>query len=171
MALSANIRAQLLPVVRHECGHLFVARTLGFPTGGIELWPGREAGAEIELQFSLKSIPDLLEYIEKRVQVLYAGAIAESIQGDSVRPEVAKALLDSPKAAAGHDFAKIKELLRVWAAFAYPDVPREQFLERVKALETRCSLLYSRIYGQLTRSPSFFSNGLSKGIVVGSPFT
>jgi hypothetical protein len=48
-------REAVTTIIRHECGHLVVARSLGFPSGGIHLSP-TEASASIDLLLSLKTI-------------------------------------------------------------------------------------------------------------------
>jgi hypothetical protein len=80
--MDLNKRAALTATIRHECGHLIIARSLGFSTGGIKLSP-TEAGASIDLLLSLKSLDEVLEFIERRVQVLYAGSLAESLNQKS----------------------------------------------------------------------------------------
>jgi hypothetical protein len=44
-------RAQWMPTMRHECGHLLVANRLGFSTGGVKSVSGT-LGAVIDLQLS-----------------------------------------------------------------------------------------------------------------------
>jgi hypothetical protein len=73
-----NGQGEITTTILHECGHLLAARSLGFPTGGIHLSP-TEAGASIDLRLSLKTVGEVLEFIERRVQVLYAGSLAESL--------------------------------------------------------------------------------------------
>jgi hypothetical protein len=48
----------------------------------------------------------------RRIQVLFAGAIAQTLQGNKIDPEAIKRLLDGPPPdnTAAHDFAKLKEL-------------------------------------------------------------
>jgi hypothetical protein len=135
MAIS---RAALMPIIRHECGHLVVAHVVGFSTDGIELRPDR-AGAYIDLQLAFTSVDDVCSYIENRVQVLFAGAIAQSIQGNVIRPEVAHTLLDNPREGSGHDFAKIKELIRVFVGLKFPDANREQYANALTATDHRLS--------------------------------
>ena len=130
-------RAGLMPILRHECGHLFIARAVGFPTDGIELLP--RAGAHIELQISLSSLDELCNYIERRVKVLFAGAIGQSIQGGVIRQDVAYNLLNSPHGGAGHDFAKIKELIRLLVGVKFPNANAPQYADELKAADTRLS--------------------------------
>ena len=129
-------RRALMPSVRHECGHLLVARNLNFATGDIQLLE-QTAGAGIELVLSLRNIEEVLSYLEKRIQVLFAGALAESIRGGQIQCDVAFNLMDSPTASAGHDFAKIKELLRLWVGLSCPDLTQKEFGDRLTELKDR----------------------------------
>ena len=131
-----NRRRELMPSVRHECGHLLAARNLGFPTGDIQLRE-KTAAAGIDLVLSLRNIEEVLTYLEKRIQVLFAGALAESIRGGQVQGDDAFKLLDSPIASAGHDFAKVKELLRLWVGLKYPDATDKKFGDRLTELKDR----------------------------------
>jgi hypothetical protein len=133
---NAHRRRVLMPTVRHECGHLLVARNLGFATGDIQLRENT-AGAGIDLVLSLRNIEEILTYLEKRIQVLFAGALAESIRGGQIQPDVAFNLLNSPTASAGHDFAKIKELLRLCVGLRYPNATEKEFGDRLTELKDR----------------------------------
>jgi hypothetical protein len=77
--------AQTTTVARHESGHLIVARSLGFPTGDIVLTT-TEGGSEIDLYPSLPSLDDVKDFIEARIKVLYAGALAESLVKEKCDP-------------------------------------------------------------------------------------
>jgi hypothetical protein len=59
-------------VLRHEAGHMMVARLLGFKTGQLFFKEGAQAGAEIELDPDLPDIQSTVRYIESRIIVLYA---------------------------------------------------------------------------------------------------
>ena len=84
--------------VRHECGHLVIARVLGFPTGGIVFEKGRaEWGAVIDLRISCLTIEDVSDFLMRRVQVIYAGAIAQTLEGTKINPKKCQMLLNGPK--------------------------------------------------------------------------
>jgi hypothetical protein len=108
--IDLNGRGAVTATIRHECGHLVVARSLGLPTGGIH-FSAAKAGASIDLLLSLKTIDEVLEFIERRVQVLYAGSPAESLVRKRIQDDVANKLLMST---AANDFAKVRELVRMW---------------------------------------------------------
>jgi hypothetical protein len=125
-----NGREAAATTIRHECGHLLAARFLGFPTGGIHLSP-TEAGASIDLLLSLKTIDEALEFIEKRVQVLYAGSLAESLVRKKTKDDVANKLLLSTAAS---DFEKVRELIRMWVGLKYPVVTEAIFQAKLTQL-------------------------------------
>jgi hypothetical protein len=131
--IDLNRRGAVTSTIRHECGHLVVARSLGFPTAGIHLSPTK-AGAGIDLQLSFKTIDDVLEFIEKRVQVLYAGSLAESLSRNKIQFEVADKLLMST---AANDFAKVRELVRMWVGLKHPDVTESKFEEKLTKANDR----------------------------------
>jgi hypothetical protein len=62
------------------------------------------------------------------VQVLYAGSLAESLVRNKVQDDVANKLLVST---AANDFAKVRELLRMWVGLKHPGVPEGTFQERL----------------------------------------
>jgi hypothetical protein len=132
-----NAREAVSSTVLHECGHLLAARCLGFPTGGIHL-SATEAGASIDLLLSLKTIDQVLEFLERRVQVLYAGSLAESLVRKKVQDDVANKLLMST---AANDFAKVRELVRMSVGLKYPEVRESTFQEKLTQVNER---LYSK---------------------------
>jgi hypothetical protein len=131
--IDLNGRGAVTSTIRHECGHLVVARSLGFPTGGIHLSPA-EAGASIDLLLSLKTIDEALEFIERRVQVLYAGSLAESLVRKKIQNDVANKLLMST---AANDFAKVRELVRMWVGLKHPEVTESKFQEKLTKVNDR----------------------------------
>jgi len=135
-----NGRAAVTTTVLHECGHLLAARSLGFGTGGIHLSP-TEGGASIDLRLSLKTIDEVLEFIERRVQVLYAGSLAESLVRKKVQDAVANDLLMST---AANDFAKIRELARMWVGLKYPEITESTFQEKL-------TLVNEQLYSKATK--------------------
>ena len=69
----------------------------------------------------------------RRIQVLFAGAVAQTLGGTKIDPRVTKILFDSdpPHNTAAHDFAKLKELMRVWIAIRYPNATYDEFTKRL----------------------------------------
>jgi hypothetical protein len=63
---------------RHEFGHLVVAKLLGFKTGEVSVSP-LKAGCGVILQPSLPTLDEVVPYLEKRIQILFAGVAAQSL--------------------------------------------------------------------------------------------
>jgi hypothetical protein len=91
-----------------------------------------KAGAEIDLHFSCAGTSEVSDFLMRRVQVLYAGAVAQTLRGPTIDPALCRSLLDinaqpPDGGTAAHDFAKLKELLRLWIAIRYPNSTLERF--------------------------------------------
>lgn len=104
-------------LARHEMGHWVIARRLGFVpcsvTALIHLNGGRDGGSEIILSENINSIEEIILYLERRIQVCWAGVVAEALGGGNtavkVDPAYARSLL---KEAGGRTDAKVaRELL------------------------------------------------------------
>lgn len=81
---------------------MMVGRLLGFETGKLM----SQAGAEIILEPDLAEKEAIVRYIERRIIILYSGAMAEALTGKEIDGDFAKRLLDF--AEASNDFAKIR---------------------------------------------------------------
>jgi hypothetical protein len=110
-------RDELIQTIRHEFGHLVVAKALKFATGGVTL-DRNHASAEIFLRPMFAGLSDVAEYAKRRIQVLYAGAGAQALRNGAIDSEWAGRLLDTTSA---NDFAKIRELLRIASAVQHPN--------------------------------------------------
>ncbi|MDQ6967107.1 MAG: hypothetical protein Q9M14_00310 [Mariprofundaceae bacterium] len=124
MALPSHLRSIAKLVSRHEIGHLIVARVLGFKTGDITITvigpiDGYKGGSEITLSQPLSSVDEVLKYSKNRVQTLFAGALAESLdKSGKVNLEYANKCLNGD---AKNDFAKARELLQIIRNIKYPN--------------------------------------------------
>ncbi len=86
---SPTLRTEIRKILRHEVGHLVMAKIMGFKTGSIsfvmhDLRGAHEASAEVFLQNSLLSVSEVANYLERRIMVLFAGALAEAVDIDDV---------------------------------------------------------------------------------------
>lgn len=84
MKVSADRKRGLKKVGQHEVSHFIVAKVLGFETGPISLevthpHDGHNAGAEINLYNKLSGLDNIIDYLERRITVLFAGVIGESL--------------------------------------------------------------------------------------------
>lgn len=79
-------RKVLYPVIVHELGHWLMAKKVSFETTDLQIklgyrgdQPWAEGSATVILQIPLKDIDNTIDYLEKRIAVLCAGAHAESL--------------------------------------------------------------------------------------------
>lgn len=114
--ISVNDYAFIGRAARHECGHYVAARILGLRTGAMTLVIGNEYGthegnAEIILAQPLYDVLGVVEYLEKRIVVLYAGAYAETLSNGHIDGgQACDSLTSGP---AMRDYDKIRELIQL----------------------------------------------------------
>jgi len=81
-----------MPITQHEVGHFVAARVLRFRTDGItvEMLPrgGHQGSAGVLLAEPLKTMDEIKDYLRRRVQVLYAGALAQTLRENAPKMEV-----------------------------------------------------------------------------------
>lgn len=116
-------------ICTHETGHYVVGRELSFKTHGIEIqiqYPQGHLGqAGIDLWTpNISSLGELKDYLERRIKVLYAGAIAESFDDDA-NYDSEYALNEWTSGGSINDYAKIRELVQVFRNISYPDTSNE----------------------------------------------
>jgi hypothetical protein len=127
--LPAAVRDRALQIAHHEMGHYVVARALGFETGDVTLTVTMDlrhkGGATINLVRPLSSMDTMKVYLEARIIMLFAGAMAQTLPSASVG---AKRVYLSDAAAilngalgAERDDAKIRELRHLLRNITYPD--------------------------------------------------
>lgn len=103
------------PLARHEAGHYVIARILGFSAGALSLvmldhHGGHKGCSEFNPTRALVTIDDIVNYSEDRTQVLYAGALAQSLSNGKIDEAVAIKVLSEGGA---NDFAKARENIRL----------------------------------------------------------
>ncbi len=111
-------------------GHYVVARLMGFTTGSVSIelkdyMYGVQGSAAIVPARPLRSIDDVVDYLGRRVRVLYAGAIAETIETSNPNKQVdeeaaGKRFSDNDPEIA-NDHAKAREHLQLLRNLLYPD--------------------------------------------------
>lgn len=124
MSIPLNYRPIVKQVAQHEAGHYVVARVLGFKVGEISLMMtdfrgGHEAGSTIGLAMPLRTVEDSIQYLESRIQILYAGALSEALQNGEIDNALATASLNTGGGA--RDFGKIQELMNLIRNLKSPD--------------------------------------------------
>ncbi|MHA6137024.1 peptidase M41 [Pseudomonas mohnii] len=127
--LPAAVRDRALQIAHHEMGHYVVARALGFETGGVTLTVTMDlrhkGGATINLVRPISSMDAMRAYLEARIIMLFAGAMAQTLPSTPVgvkRVDLsdAAAILNGALGAERDD-AKIRELRHLLRNITYPD--------------------------------------------------
>jgi hypothetical protein len=136
MSVDLELKRRATPVAKHECGHYFVGRALGFNTRfcAVTINPGRGhlGETEIILPAALRNIPDTLSYLERRVQVLYAGGLAEALNKKGVdKREAIKHIHE----ASDQDHAKVKELSNIIRNLRHPDTLADGWQSELDAID------------------------------------
>jgi hypothetical protein len=114
-------------ILRHEAGHMIVAKLLGFKTGGLS-YKSSHAGAELTIEPKLPDLSAVSAFIRRRVVVLYAGVLAESLKGGEIDNDRALQLIRGPEAA--DDYSKARELVRVLAGTACGEGDYQELLNK-----------------------------------------
>lgn len=118
-----------LQIAHHEMGHYVVARALGFTTGGVTLSVTMDlrhkGGATINLVRPISSMDAMRAYLEARIIMLFAGAMAQTLPSAPVgakRVDLsdAAAILNGALGAERDD-SKIRELRHLLRNITYPD--------------------------------------------------
>lgn len=150
------VRSHALQIAQHEMGHYLVARALGFETGGVTLTVTKDlrhkGGAAISLVKPITSMDAMKEYLEARIMVLFAGAMAQtlpSIPGREKRVDKSKAAaILNGVLGAELDDAKIRELRHLLRDIIYPDTDSaacERITAELKTINDRLWLQAQQI--------------------------
>ena len=108
----------------HEVAHHIVARELGFAVEDIEVVVtfegGHRGGATVVLGIPLYEKNDVIDYLRKRVQILFAGVLAQKLHNGKVDVDAA---IDETyvKEWAEADFSKARELVNLLRNISYPN--------------------------------------------------
>jgi hypothetical protein len=133
MTINQQDQKRIKLICNHEAGHYIVGRELSFKTHGITIvvqpFQGHSATAVIEPWTpNIDELEKLREYLERRIQVLYAGAISEAM--DEIGNYNSEyALKEWRTGGAMNDHAKIRELVQTLRNINYPstiDQPNAQ---------------------------------------------
>jgi hypothetical protein len=134
-------KQEIFRVCKHEAGHCIMSKELGFKTNGIAVkitTNGHKASAGITiLNQGIDNIEKTKEFLEKRIKVLYAGGIAESINGSGELDK--EHFAQVWEEGGGHiDHANIRELVRLLRDLVYPNTTTdEEANKELKALDDR----------------------------------
>lgn len=123
--MTDDLRELARQKLRHEYGHLIAARILGFQTGEVvlKLFPenGEHAAwAELFVATPLRTLSEIVDFLERRIVVLFAGAMAEASSAADVGGDYVEQ--HSFKSEGGaRDEGKIHEFIAVHQNISRPD--------------------------------------------------
>lgn len=161
--MPAAVREHALQIAHHEMGHYIVARALGFETGGVTLSVTMDlrhkGGASISLVRPISSMEAMREYLQARMMILFAGAMAQTLPSAHVRAKrvdksQAVAILNGAFGAERDD-AKIRELRQLLRNITYPDTDPaacERVTAELKAINDRLWLRTQSIVESLAET-------------------
>lgn len=121
-------RDRARPIAQHEMGHYVIAKALGFTTGDVSLtliaFDGHRGEATLFLYEPFDNLPQIRRYLEKRILVLFAGSIAETLPAAhvptrGVDQETAEKIMLGPTAE--NDYGKARELVAMLRNILHPD--------------------------------------------------
>jgi hypothetical protein len=116
-----KIRISAKGSAQHEAGHCIVGRHHGFQTDEIFIDvsdQGTSGGSSTSPHTELKTVEDVASYLEKRIQVLCAGVLAEHLNGASINAEAADRAF---KTTAMNDWSKVTELVRTLCGIRFAE--------------------------------------------------
>ena len=125
MRIGAVDRDRILKICRHELGHFFVAKKLGFKTTNLTFtfhkFKGHLGGAGLEPNKpGIETIEDIINYLELRIVILYAGVISEATDNHG-NYDSNYALNQWHKDGGMQDHAKIRELTFLLRGILHPE--------------------------------------------------
>jgi len=164
MNFQSEYRSVIRRVAQHEAGHYIISRALGFAVGEIsltmtDLHGGHEAGSTIVLAKPIRTLEETIQYLEHRIQILFAGALSEALENGEIDSARAQ---ESLKAGGGaRDFDKIRELMNLLRNLKAPDAHGEG--EPQASLSAIDNDLYNRAAEAVIREKDLI-NGLAARI-------
>jgi len=155
--ISAGFGPEIRRIAKHEAGHYIVARVLGFGVGSISITitegAGHNAGSEIVPACPLSGDQAITGYLERRITVLYAGVLAESISVGGLDEHKANASLLT---SGSRDFDKARELTHLLRNIRYPGADTEETIQQ--GLNDIREMLWRRAVEIVTAERSIIEN-------------
>jgi len=123
--ITGEDRERVSKICRHELGHFFVAQQLGFKTNDLNLvfqrFQGHKGAAGLEPNLpGILEITDIINYLESRIMILFAGVIAEAINSEG-KYDNDYALHQWRNDGGVQDHAKIRELVFLLRGIKHPN--------------------------------------------------
>lgn len=149
MMIPTHYREKARIIAQHEMGHHVISRCMGFGSGEVSLTLHRndahDGGATINLEEPFETVEQVRRYLERRVLVLFAGAIAETLpprQGPVRGVDREKAEKTIQGQTADSDYGKARESIAMLRNILHP-----QTLDRREASEQKREI-YNRLWGR-----------------------
>lgn len=139
-------------IAQHEMGHYVVARLMGFQTDDVTLeiigpMDGHRGEASVTLTEALTTLEDVESYLRARLKVLYAGAIAETLQpsapNKSVDVDAAVEIFQKEGNGAENDNAKARELMQVLRNIRFAETDKTDEPAIQGQLDSLCQEIWS----------------------------
>jgi hypothetical protein len=121
MSIQQHHKERARTLAQHEMGHYVLARVMGFGTGEVTLEligdNGHKGGSAIFLDQPTNDIEALANYLKRRIIVLFAGVLAETLsprhdtRNRGVNQSKASEIFHSPFLGAVQDNARVSEAL------------------------------------------------------------
>lgn len=139
--LLTQLKQQALRVSLHEAGHYVLAARLGFVVGGMQVMviddASHSGSSEVTPATTLVDLDAVKDYLQRRIQVLKAGAYAEALSGGKVDIPLS---ISYAKLGADNDWAKWRELSQLLRSMRYAASSDEAELQaQLNELDTQLS--------------------------------
>lgn len=138
--VAPHLRDRILEIALHEAGHYIVARSLDFYSASISIeikdyYGNHNAGCAVDLTVPLKSKDDIINYLENRIKILYAGSLAEALNYKGISSEEgSKKIKESGKS----DCDKARENIHLLRNILFPeDIESAKVQEELDEIEER----------------------------------
>lgn len=168
--ISESLKEFVLQKCRHEFGHYVIARAQGFRTGAVNfalmaLDGGHEGSSEIMLHTPLLDADAISRYLERRIVVLYAGAMAEGTSAQDLNGDYVDEVLRS--GGGDNDLGKIEELVELHLNISQPNVmtdeARVQARQQLKHfLRKRSACMVRAEYGLIEELATILAEPITK---------
>lgn len=160
-------KQQFLGTARHEAGHHIVAGELGFKQGDIKIVIKKQhphtccAHAGVIVDRQTQDVKSIVKYCKDRVQVCFAGVLAETLKNGEIELNEAFSLFEK---SGKSDHEKAKELIKILRNIKYP------YTSDLEIIDMQCQkierMLFCRTYNLIIQKQSQI-NGLANKLISG----
>jgi hypothetical protein len=130
--ISPTTRLNVSRIGQHEAAHHVIARIFGLGVGEISVTitdsrGGHIAGHKTTLATPVTTVDQIVDYLEKRVIVLYSGSLGESLTNGKINNELALATLRD--GGGRNDYDKARELIQLMRNITCPNAIKEDEIQ------------------------------------------